>query len=212
MAPKAVVAANRERRQRQKNERRDALLGAARKVFAQKGYDGSTMADIAREAGVAAGTVYLYFASKTDLFAALNLQLYDVINQALDVTDAPPDLTGATRVRIQGVFQAARQHSDLVRLVFLNPDPRSEVAPRMKRADEERLRPLAELLRTGMDTGIVRSGDAYLLARIITGLVIIGLFQCFVHSDGHLVETYQDTITDMVVGALRPSQTPQASS
>ncbi len=203
MTPQAVAAANREKRQRQKNERRDAILSAARKVFAQRGYDGTTMADIAREAGVAAGTVYLYFASKTDLFAALNLQLYKVINDALQVAEAPADLVGATRVRIRGVFQAARQHSDLVRLVFLNPDPRSEVARRMKRADEERLRPLAELLRTGMDAGVIRHEDPYLLARIITGLVIMGLFQCFVHSDGRLVDTYQETISDMVVGALR---------
>lgn len=205
MTPSAVAAANREKRQRQKIERRDAILAAARKVFAEAGYDGTTMADIAREAGVAAGTVYLYYASKTDLFAALNLQLFALINQALQVAEAPPDLAGATRVRIQGVFQAAREHSDLIRLVFLNPDPRSEVAHRMKRADEERMGPLAEVLRAGMEAGVVRSGDPHLLARIINGVVIVGLYQCFVQSDGRLVDTYQDTITDMVVGALRPN-------
>jgi AcrR family transcriptional regulator len=205
MAPSAVAAANREKRQRQKIERRDAILAAARKVFAEAGYDGTTIADIAKEAGVASGTVYLYYASKTDLFAALNLQLFALINQAIQVAEAPQDLVGATRVRIQGVFQAARKHSDLVRLVFLNPDPRSEVAHRMKRADEERMGPLAEVLRAGMEAGVVRSGDPHLLARIINGLVIVGLYQCFVQSDGRLVDTYQDTITDMVVGALRPN-------
>ena len=205
MAPNTVVATNKEKRQRQKIERRDAILSAARKVFAEAGYDGTTIADIAKEAGVAAGTVYLYYASKTDLFAALNLQLFALINQALQLADAPPDLAAGTRVRIQGVFQAARKHSDLVRLVFLNPDPRSEVAHRMKRADEERMGPLAELLRGGMEAGIVRRGDAHLLARIVNGVVIMGLYQCFVQSDGRLVDTYQDIITDMVVGALRPN-------
>jgi AcrR family transcriptional regulator len=199
------VAASREKRQRQKIERRDAILGAARKVFAQRGYDGTTIADIARESGVAAGTVYLYYASKTELFAALNLQLFALINDALRLTDAPPDLVAGTRTRIQGVFQAAREHNDLIRLVFLNPDPRSAVAHRMKRADEERMGPLAELLRGGMEAGIVRDGDAHQLARIVNGVVIMGLYQCFVQSDGSLVETYQDIITDMVVGALRPN-------
>jgi AcrR family transcriptional regulator len=205
MTPQAVAAASKERRLRQKSERRDAILAAARKVFAQRGYDGTTVADIAREAGVAAGTVYLYYSSKTDLFAALNLRLYKVINEAIASAEAPLDLAGGTRTRIAGVFQAARRHSDLIRLVFLNPDPRTEVARRMKRADEERLKPLADLLRGGMDAGIVRRSDAYVLARIITGLVIMGLYQCFVQSDGSLIDVYQDTITDMVVGALRPS-------
>ena len=205
MAPSPVAAANREKRQRQKIQRRDGILAAARSVFAQRGYEGTTIADIAKEAGVAAGTVYLYYASKTDLFAALNLQLFAVINKALQFTAAPPDLQAGTRMRIQGVFEAAREHSDLIRLVFLNPDPRTEVAHQMKRADEERMGPLADLLRTGMVAGIVRNGDASQLARIINGVVIMGLYQCFVQSDGSMIGTYQDIIADMVVGALRPN-------
>ncbi len=205
MASQAVATANREKRQRQKIERRDAILAAARKVFAQEGYEGATIADIAREAGVAAGTVYLYYQSKTDLFAALNLQLFALINQALRLADAPPDLIEGTRIRIEGVFHAAREHSDLVRLVFLNPDPRSEVAHRLKAADEERMGPLADLLRGGMEAGIVRKGDANLLARVVNGAVIMGLYQCFVLSDGSAADTYQDVITDMVVGALKPA-------
>lgn len=205
MASQAVASANREKRQRQKTERRDAILAAARKVFAQQGYEGATVADIAKEAGVASGTVYLYYESKTDLFAALNLQLFALINQALRLADAPPDLAVGTRIRIEGVFQAAQEHSDLIRLVFLNPDPRSEVAHRLKAADEERMGPLAALLRGGMEAGIVRKGDADLLARVVNGTVIMGLYQCFVLSDGALTETYQDVITDMVVAALRPN-------
>ena len=208
MAPNAVAAANKQKRARQKIERRDAILASARKVFARKGYEGTTVADIAKEAGVAAGTVYLYYASKTDLFAALNLQLFAMINQALQSADVPPDLAAGTRTRIQAVFQAARKHSDLIRLVFLNPDPRSEVAHRLKRTEEERMGPLAELLRASMEGGIVRPGDPYVLARIINGLVIVGLYQCFVQSDGSLVDTYPDIITDMIVGALRPAASP----
>jgi AcrR family transcriptional regulator len=204
MAPNAIAAASKEKRQRQKDKRRDAILNAARATFAEKGYEGTTVADIAKEAGVAAGTVYLYYASKTDLFAALNQKLFGVINEALQRADAPPDLEAGTRARIQGVFRAAQDHSDLIRLIFLNPDPRSEVAERIKRADDQRLGPLANLLRTGMVAGIVRSGDADQLARIINGVVIMGLYQCFVQSDGSMIEAYQDVIADMVVGALRP--------
>jgi AcrR family transcriptional regulator len=190
MTSPAIAETSRDKRQRQKTARRDAILAAARKVFAQKGYEGTTIADIAKEAGVAAGTMYLYYESKTDLFAALNLQLFAMINQALQLADAPPDLEVGTRIRIEGVFTAAREHSDLIRLVFLNPDPRSQVAHRMKAADEERMGPLAELLRGGMEAGIIRQGDANLLARVVNGVVIMGLYQCFVLSDGSLADTY----------------------
>lgn len=205
MAEAASPAKGRQKRERQKTARRDAILAAARKVFAREGYEGATIADIAKEAGVAAGTVYLYYASKTDLFAALHAQFFHAIQTALIEAEAPPDVGRGTRARIRAVFEACANHRDLVRLVFLNPDPRTEVARRMKTADEARHRPLADLLQGGMGAGIVRQGDAMFYARLITGLVIIALYQCFVQSDGSNVPAYEDAVADMIIGALTPS-------
>jgi TetR/AcrR family fatty acid metabolism transcriptional regulator len=52
-------------------DKRDAILQAATRVFARRGFFQSQVADIARVAGVAAGTVYLYFRSKDDLLVSL---------------------------------------------------------------------------------------------------------------------------------------------
>jgi TetR/AcrR family fatty acid metabolism transcriptional regulator len=51
--------------------KRDAILRAAIDVFAERGYFNAQVADIARGAGVAAGTVYLYFRSKDDLLISI---------------------------------------------------------------------------------------------------------------------------------------------
>ena len=48
-------------------DKREAILRAAVKVFARKGYFNSKVADVASEAGIADGTVYLYFKSKDDI-------------------------------------------------------------------------------------------------------------------------------------------------
>ncbi|HEY0458037.1 MAG TPA: TetR/AcrR family transcriptional regulator [Pyrinomonadaceae bacterium] len=48
-------------------DKREAILRAAIKVFAEKGYFNSKVADIAKEAGIADGTVYLYFKSKDEI-------------------------------------------------------------------------------------------------------------------------------------------------
>jgi TetR/AcrR family transcriptional regulator, fatty acid metabolism regulator protein len=53
------------------SDKRDAILRAATKVFAQHGYFQSQVADVAKVAGVAAGTVYLYFKSKDDLLVSI---------------------------------------------------------------------------------------------------------------------------------------------
>jgi TetR/AcrR family fatty acid metabolism transcriptional regulator len=51
--------------------KRDLILRAATTVFARHGFFSAQVADVAREAGVAAGTVYLYFRSKDDLLVSI---------------------------------------------------------------------------------------------------------------------------------------------
>jgi len=54
-----------------KLQRRDEIMAAAKKVFARSGFHTTTVADIAKEADLAYGSVYQYFDSKDDLFHAL---------------------------------------------------------------------------------------------------------------------------------------------
>jgi AcrR family transcriptional regulator len=54
-----------------KLQRRDEIMAAAKKVFARNGFHATTIADIAKEANLAYGSVYQYFDSKDDLFYAL---------------------------------------------------------------------------------------------------------------------------------------------
>lgn len=56
------------RREREKLSRRNEILQAARKVFSLKGYESATLDDIAAEAELSKGAIYLYFNSKADLF------------------------------------------------------------------------------------------------------------------------------------------------
>ena len=54
-----------------RGDKRDRILRAATRVFARRGFFSAQVADVAREAGVAAGTVYLYFRSKDDLLVSI---------------------------------------------------------------------------------------------------------------------------------------------
>jgi len=60
-----------QRRQRRKEDRPGEILEAALALFAEKGFAATRLEEVARRAGVSKGTVYLYFASKEDLFKSL---------------------------------------------------------------------------------------------------------------------------------------------
>ena len=51
--------------------KRQAIIEAARKIFAMKGYEDTTIAEIAEDAGIAVGTVYLYFGNKRDIYTSV---------------------------------------------------------------------------------------------------------------------------------------------
>ena len=67
-----------------KDERRKAILKAAVKVFADKGYHGCRISDVANEAGVAYGLVYHYFGNKDALLGTIFETNWAVLTKALD--------------------------------------------------------------------------------------------------------------------------------
>src|SRR5512144_792031 len=81
--PAAETSGEWPRWQRRPAERRRQILDAAVTVFSRRGFDGSTLAHVAREAGVSVGTVAHYFGSKADLFEeALQDHFLEVVTGA----------------------------------------------------------------------------------------------------------------------------------
>ena len=72
--------------------KRDQILDGAKKVFAANGYDGASMNDITKAAGVSKGTIYVYFNNKEELFAGLiqreRERIFDAVSSIL-VDDKP---------------------------------------------------------------------------------------------------------------------------
>jgi len=64
-----------ERMKRKKEERRNEILDIAEEMIAKKGIKGMTMKEVAKEADVATGTLYLYFKNKNSLCAAVNARI-----------------------------------------------------------------------------------------------------------------------------------------
>jgi TetR/AcrR family fatty acid metabolism transcriptional regulator len=88
------------------------IIEAAVRVFARKGYYNSRVSDIAREAGIAAGTIYLYFRTKDDILVTL-------------FRDKMAQFVGSLRKAIADEPDAVAKLSRLIRLHFemLEEDP-----------------------------------------------------------------------------------------
>ncbi len=72
-----------ERKEREKEQRREEILAAARDVFFRKGLIPSTMDEIAEKAELSKATLYLYYKSKEELYAALALRGVEILEKEL---------------------------------------------------------------------------------------------------------------------------------
>ncbi len=86
-----------------KKARRNQILDAATKVFAEKGFHPTTIKDIAREAGIADGTIYNYFENKT----ALMLGIFDRLNESDKRVE---DFSKFTEVDFRSFMKAYLRH------------------------------------------------------------------------------------------------------
>lgn len=118
-------------RTKQPEVRRDQLLDAAERLFAEKGFAETTVADISEAAGVAKGTFYLYFPSKEHCVMALKERLSHgmldrflaVLDPALDeIASGTFDLEQMTRRLMDESFSYAQQHGDTFRQLFHRAD------------------------------------------------------------------------------------------
>jgi AcrR family transcriptional regulator len=73
-----------ERKQRERERRYQQILIAAKKLFIAKGFTKTTMEDIANEAELSPGTIYLYFKNKNELYASLTLRILKYLHLRLD--------------------------------------------------------------------------------------------------------------------------------
>jgi TetR/AcrR family transcriptional regulator, transcriptional repressor for nem operon len=109
------------RRREAADVRREQILDAAVDVLLDRGLASATMADVADAAGVAKGTIYLYFESKTELLAALRSRHVDRFCEALATAlSGPGRAKPATRLDrfIDEFFGYSLAHRRLHRVLF----------------------------------------------------------------------------------------------
>src|SRR5258707_14465073 len=78
----------------ERTDKRERILAAAERVFARRGFFAARVSEIAKDAGVADGTIYLYFKSKDDLLISLfenrMRQVNDELRAAVDCAPEQP--------------------------------------------------------------------------------------------------------------------------
>jgi AcrR family transcriptional regulator len=114
-------------RQARTGERRGQILRAALDVFSRRGFHGATIREIASTAGLAEGTIYLYFPSKQDVLRGVIGLIADDGASPAPEQFAPGDDEGFLLALVRGRVQTLARHASFIRLVVHEADLHEDV-------------------------------------------------------------------------------------
>ncbi|HDN79808.1 MAG: hypothetical protein DRI61_16725 [Chloroflexi bacterium] len=161
-----------ERRAREKEQRRQEILDAARKVFFFKGIHSATVEDVAAEAELGKGTIYLYFSSKEEILAHLLLEGFDLLIEQLEEASSDEATTPSERIRhlAYAYLHFFQEYPGYFRLMVafdrgrLQEKLPSELCEEIKVRNREALSWVSKAIEEGIEKGYFRPGDPWLIA------------------------------------------------
>ena len=148
-------------RTRAPEQKRELLLGAARELFAQQGFDETSTLEIAKRAGVSEGILFHHFGSKKGLF----LRLAKDYARAASAATMPADPTKMTEETIvRSAFDFAESNPALYQMLMKGG---AELSERDVTAQGDIVVSTIQAnLERGMERGQVRRGDAEVMAQL----------------------------------------------
>lgn len=194
-----------ERKEREKKQRRNDILLAAENIFFGENGENKTMDDVAKEAELSKGTLYLYFKNKTDLFYAIAEKGVGILTKSL--------------VKISNLRSKGKEHlsdigDEFIRFVEDYPHHfelilRFEITRPQTKLDNEKyllmepaLKVLKESIVRGQSDGTIRNDLAENEIVIILWSQMVGLMQSILRKERY-IEHYQADLTRIIKGHYR---------
>ena len=160
-------------RQRGTSEKRERILEGALRAFAKKGFYNTRVSEIASEAGVADGTIYLYFKNKDDLLISLfeDRMEWVIARLEAELQAVEGDLLTKLRAFVELHFRLAVENRELAEFITVELRQSAKFVKEYKNPKfSDYLRILQSLIEEGQHQGVLRADlDSRLVSRALFG-------------------------------------------
>ncbi len=152
----------RERKEREKERRRQQIMVAAKRVFTERGFSKATMEDIAKEAELSPGTLYLYFKNKDELYASLSLRILQYLLIRLEHVNMEENMDALERLAALKVAMYDVYEFDpliLINMFHLQSSETlkslsTELLSDFKKLSSDSLKAMAKVFEEGVKEGV----------------------------------------------------------
>ncbi|MGI9121755.1 MAG: TetR/AcrR family transcriptional regulator [Rubrobacter sp.] len=182
--------------------RREQIVGAATRVFAEKGFRRATTKEVARAAGVSEGTIYNYFEDKDALLLAILDRLNETERRAADFEEGmATDFRGFLEQYLRRRISLIWENREVFRVVLSEMLVNAELRDRyVRHVVDPTMRIAEENFRSRMEQGEVRETDTPLAMRSVAGAVL-GILVLGLLGDEE-IGSRSDEVPDVLAGLL----------
>ena len=182
--------------------RREQIVGAATRVFAEKGFRRATTRQVARAAGVSEGTIYNYFEDKDALLLAILDGLNETERRAADFEEGmATDFRGFLEQYLRRRMSLIWENREAFRVVLSEMLVNAELRERyLRHVVDPTMRIAEENFRSRMEQGEVLETDAPLAMRSVAGTVL-GILVLGLLGDEE-IGSRSDEVPDVLAGLL----------
>jgi TetR/AcrR family fatty acid metabolism transcriptional regulator len=192
---------------RERTDKHDLILDAAIEVFAEKGFHHARISDIARRAGVADGTIYLYFRNKDDVLLTIFEEKMGIliagVQAALEGVDDPLQ---KVRIFARYHFRQVEDHRALAEVLQIELRLSNKFLKEYRPEKLwEYLNVFANIVREGQERGVVRAElDPFVLMWAFFGALDEIAMQWVLakRRDKFSLEATADTVADVFIRGM----------
>ncbi|MEH2372482.1 TetR/AcrR family transcriptional regulator [Nostoc sp.] len=156
---------------------RTRILETAQRLFASKGFDGTTTRDLAQTAGVAEGTLFRYFPNKKAILVEVATNGWvEILTDLLTELSEMGNYKAVAQVMRRRMWNF-QKNADLMRVCFMEVQFHPDLRDRIQLEVITKMTDVGEaFFQTAMDKGIYRQMDAKLVAKVFLGMFAIAGF------------------------------------
>ena len=187
------------------SDKRNRILKAAGAVFAENGFMQSTVAMVAKKAGVADGTIYLYFKNKEDLLAQFfNHKIRQVFDGFAETLSGPENAAEKLKRLIRRHFEEFQKDRDMAIMYQVETHAKNRIAEdQIREMSKLYMDLISQIVELGQEQGLIRK-NIYLglVKRLIIGSVD-EVINTWIHSEGKYdLVSMADPLIDLIINGI----------
>ena len=183
------------------NKTKRKIFEASMKLFAEKGYEGTSIEEITSEVGVAKGTLYYHFTSKEEIFDFLISEGMGLLENSIQIKVSKQDnYVDKVRAIILIQVKLVEKYEKFITILTTEMWGNSERSKACRNFVSEYLEDIKKILDEGIEKGELKETNTDLMSKEILGFLFSSLYAKKMNPNFTVEETFKSIDRDFMIG------------